>query len=106
MVSKATLTLILIFTGGLVGAAESADILKACLENKKPKTYCACLERNVDKRVKAQELSDDQLKDLIALAGGPKPATDDEKNTSSEAMADYFAGLEFHCQENPKYSAP
>ena len=106
MAGKMILTLSLFVIATQTWADGPASVEKSCLANKKSKPYCACLERNVGKRVKAQELSEEQLKDLADLAGGRTPASEADKAPIDDAMADYFAGLEFHCHENPKYSAP
>ena len=106
MAGKTILTFCLLTFTGPTWAEGLAAIEKSCLGNKKSKAFCACLERNISKRVKDLDLGEDQVKMLADLAGGRSPASDSEKPDGFDAMADYFAGLEFHCQENPKYSAP
>ena len=106
MARKTILTLCLLVSAAQTWADGPASVEKSCLGNKKSKSYCSCLERNIGQRVKDQELSTDQLKDLAELAGGRTPAADADKAPLDDAMADYFAGLQFHCHENPKYSAP
>ncbi len=106
MAGKTILILCLLVSTAQTWAEGPASVEKSCLASKKSKPYCACLERNIGKRVKDRELSEDQVKNLCELAGGRTPAADSEKTPEDDAIADYFAGLEFHCRENPKYSAP
>lgn len=83
---------------------KTADLGKVCLSQKKPRALCSCIARNVARKIHNKDYSAEQFATLVLVMQNRKPAGE-ENALDYDTMADFLAGLEYHCQENPKYSA-
>lgn len=95
------------FTASAVTAPPSQNktpnLDKICLAQKKPRALCTCISRNVARKVHNKDYSDEQFATLVLVMQERKPAGE-ENALDYDTMADFLTGLEYHCQENPKYS--
>jgi hypothetical protein len=104
MVVKVVLTLCLAWSGFAAAASiTAANLEKACRAQKKSRALCACVVKNIEARLKNKDFSEEQAGDIERVLANVS-VRDEEKSGSYDAMADFVAGLEFHCRENPKYS--
>jgi hypothetical protein len=104
-------SLILMTSSSLSAAELTAEDAKklekferACESSKKKKAVCRCISSNVKKRVLSRDIDAARLESAIQIAAKRDPDSD-EKPSYYDALADYIAGIEYHCQENPKYQS-
>jgi hypothetical protein len=96
------LSLLFLVLTAHAGAVTSSDIEKSCIAQKKSKPVCACISRNVEKRLGKQLLTEEQLEKLnAAMNAAPQKA---EETPEPNPMEDYLTGLESHCQGKSSYS--
>ena len=110
MTKRLFLVSLIMMISPLISAAElSAEDAKKLekfestrVSNKKKKSVCRCMAANVKKRVLTRDIDAARLSAAVLIAAKREPDSD-EKPSYYDALADFIAGLEYHCGENPKY---
>ena len=79
-----------------------AKFEEKCVARKKKKSLCKCVARNVKARILARDIDKERLEQVLIIATGVSP-DEDEKPNYYDSLADFIAGLEFHCADKPSY---